>query len=164
MAGYTKLFSSLLTSSVWCEDNATRITWITLLALCDARGMVEGSIPGIANQAQLSVEDAQRAMGKLMGPDPYSRTPDHDGRRIEAVRGGWIILNYLDYRNKLQEKEGSKARAMRESRARKSDSATNGNTLPKVTLPASAYRCASALDGGTCISNKGGFDVPEPED
>ena len=163
MAGYSKLFSSILTSSVWCEDNATRITWITLLALCDAKGVVEGSIPGLANQAQLSVEDTRQAVAKLMAPDPDSRTPEHEGRRIEAIRGGWRILNYLDYRSRLQEKEGSKAKAMRESRERKAAGATSGNALPNVTLPASAFEdaSASAFEEGTCTSNRG-FKVPEP--
>lgn len=57
-----------------------------------------------------------------------------EGRRLLAIPGGWQIVNYLDYRNRLQEKDGSKARAMRESRERKKAS----NTLPNVTLPASA--------------------------
>jgi len=160
MAGYSKLFSSILTSSVWCEDNATRITWITMLALCDARGVVEGSIPGLANQAQLSIEDTEKAVAKLLAPDPYSRTPEHEGRRIEPIRGGWIILNYLDYRNRLQEKEGSKARAMRESRARKHERVTGGNALPEVTLPAFAYPGDGHIKGTTDLR---GFDIGDDQ-
>ena len=33
-----------------------------------------------------------------MSPDQYSRTQDHEGRRIEAVEGGWRLLNHAKYR------------------------------------------------------------------
>lgn len=160
MAGYSKLFSSIVTSSIWCEDNITLRVWIAMLATCDANGIVEGSIPGFASLARVSTGEMRSAIERLLSPDPDSRTPEHEGRRIEAIRGGWRILNYLDYRSRLQEKEGSKAKAMRESRERKVNTVTSGNALPKVTLPASAS--ASAYAGGTCISNRG-FEVPEPE-
>jgi hypothetical protein len=137
MAGYSKLFSSIITSTIWCEDNATRIVWIAMLATCDAYGKVEGSIPGFASLARVSVDEMRFAIGRLSSPDPESRTPDNEGRRISSIPGGWQILNYSNYRERLQEKDGSKARAMRESRERRR--VTTGNALPKVTLPASAY-------------------------
>jgi hypothetical protein len=100
MAGYTKLFSSIVTSSIWQEDNATRIVWITMLATADARGVVEGAVPGLAHIARVELDECQRALHKLQQPDPYSRTQDFDGRRIEVVEGGWRILNYVYYREK----------------------------------------------------------------
>ena len=30
MAGYSKLFSSIVTSSIWCEDNITLRVWIAI--------------------------------------------------------------------------------------------------------------------------------------
>lgn len=98
MPGYTKLFSSIVTSTVWCEDDATVRVWIALLAMADAGGMVEGSIPGFANLARVPVEKMREALAKLEAPDQDSRTPDNEGRRIETVRGGWRILNYTAYR------------------------------------------------------------------
>ena len=43
MNGFTKLFQSILTSSVWSEDNETRIVWITMLALADQNGSVSAT-------------------------------------------------------------------------------------------------------------------------
>jgi hypothetical protein len=40
-----------------------------------------------------------------------------EGRRLEAVPGGWRVLNYLEYREKGQEKAGSRARYFRGRRA-----------------------------------------------
>lgn len=169
MAGYSKLFSSIVTSSVWCEDNTVLRVWIAMLATCDHRGIVEGGVPGFASLCRISCDEMRRALQILSSPDPDSRTPDNDGKRIEAIKGGWRILNYLEYRNRLQEKEGSKSRAMRECRARKKLE-TDGNALPSVTtcggdvtLPASASAYAYEKEYIKHVGTKKGrgFEVPE---
>jgi len=48
----------------------------------------------------VSVEQMVAAIDKFSSPDPYSRTPDNEGRRIETIEGGWVILNYTRYREK----------------------------------------------------------------
>lgn len=100
--GFTKLFSSIVTSSIWGEDDKTRIIWITMLALADADGYVAASIIGLANIARTSIEDTQKAIDKLASPDRYSRTKDHDGRRIIEAQGGYFILNYSVYRDRAR--------------------------------------------------------------
>ena len=59
MTGYTKLFSSILASTIWDEDAPTRLVWITLLAMSDKNRTVEGSIPGLAHQARVSLAELQ---------------------------------------------------------------------------------------------------------
>jgi hypothetical protein len=98
--GFTKLFSSIVTSTIWQEDDTTRIVWITLLALADAQGRVEGSVPGLAHIAHVGLPECEHALERLSSPDPYSRTRDFEGRRIEAIDGGWRILNYTKYRER----------------------------------------------------------------
>jgi hypothetical protein len=119
LAGFSKLFASIVTSSVWVEDDATVRVWIAMLATCDADGLVQGSIPGFANLAKVSVEQMEHAVQRLSAADRYSRTPDFEGRRIEAFEGGWRVLNYPRYREVAQAKEGSNAPAMRAYRKRK---------------------------------------------
>jgi hypothetical protein len=119
VAGYAKLFGSLLTSSVWCEDNVTRVVWITMLAAADADGVVEGSVPGFARLANVTVDELRAALAKLSAPDPDSRTLDKEGRRIEAIEGGRQVVNYAKYRQQAQAKEGSRAPYYREYRRRK---------------------------------------------
>lgn len=116
MAGWTKLFSSIVTSSVWCEDHATLRVWVAMLATADAEGLVEGSIPGFANLCRVTVEEMRTAVARLAGPDKDSRTKTHDGRRIEAFDGGWRIVNHKQYREMAQEKEGSRAPYFRKYR------------------------------------------------
>jgi len=103
MTGYTKLFHSILASTIWREDDKTRIVWITLLAMANKYGVAEGSIPGLADMARVSIEDCEAALAKLEGPDKYSRTKENDGRRIEPVDGGWLLLNHAKYRAKMNQ-------------------------------------------------------------
>ena len=102
-SGYTKLFGSIVASTIWREDDKTRIVWITLLALSDKDGYVAGSIPGLADLARVSIPECEQALEKLQQPDKYSRSPEHDGRRLEVVEGGWLILNRAKYRDSCGE-------------------------------------------------------------
>lgn len=102
---FTKLFSSITESTIWCEDSDTRIVWVTMLAMADRKGRVWASIPGLANRARVPLEAAEKALGRFMSPDKYSRTPDYDGRRIEPIDGGWQLLNYEKYRAMRDEEE-----------------------------------------------------------
>lgn len=98
MTGYTKLFSSIVGSTIWRADNETRIVWVTLLALADRDGCVEASIPGLADFARVSLPACERAIQALEAPDQYSRSKDLDGRRIMPIDGGWQLVNHAKYR------------------------------------------------------------------
>ncbi len=95
---FTKLFTSITESTIWSEDDQTRLVWITMLAMADRRGRVWGSIPGLANRARVSVEACERALDKFKQPDKYSRTSNNEGRRVEDMDGGWVLLNHGKYR------------------------------------------------------------------
>ena len=100
---YTKLFSSITESTIWQEPAATRIVWITMLAMCDRLGRVHASIPGLASRAKVTLAEAEDALVRFMAPDKYSRTKDHEGRRIREIDGGWLLLNHAKYRDMRDE-------------------------------------------------------------
>src|SRR3990167_8495528 len=103
--GYTKLFSSIIGSTIWREPDHVRIVWITMLALKDRFDVVEASLPGLADFARVSLEQCQAALRVLSEPDEYSRTKTNEGRRIQAMEGGWYVLNGEKYRQKMNEDE-----------------------------------------------------------
>lgn len=105
MSGYTKLFNSIIASTIWSEPDTVRIVWITLLAMVDRTGVVETSIPGLSVLARVSQEDCEKAIAVLEAPDKYSRNQQWEGRRIKKTEGGWVILNYAMYRAKLSADE-----------------------------------------------------------
>jgi hypothetical protein len=94
---YTKLFSSITESTVWGEAYATRIVWVTMLAMADAQGNVYGAVPGLARRANVTLQEVEAALSAFLAPDPYSRTKDDDGRRIEEIDGGWHLINHGKY-------------------------------------------------------------------
>ncbi len=98
MSGFTKLFSSLVHSTVWREDMHVKVVWITMLALADRNGEVQVSLPGLADASRVTIEQCQEAIARLSSPDQFSRTKANEGRRIEEIDGGWAVLNYLKYR------------------------------------------------------------------
>ena len=118
---YTKLFSSIITSTIWMEDDRTRLVWITMLALADKNGEVQGSIPGLARLAGVPVEDCRAAILKFMSPDRDSRTKDDEGRRIEEIDGGWHLLNHRKYREMASRDEAKEANAARQKRFREKE-------------------------------------------
>lgn len=102
---FAKLFSSITESSLWSEPKEVRLLFVTMLAKADQSGFVEASIPGLARVANLSVEETELSLDCLQSPDKYSKNPDNEGRRVLAVPGGFVLLNYEDYRARRSTEE-----------------------------------------------------------
>lgn len=117
---YNKLFTKILDSSIWLETTPTRIVWITLLAAMDQDGYAHFSAIGnLAARAGVSQEEAAAAVEALLSPDPNSANPANDGRRIERIPGGFVILNAREYANIRD--EGTRKAYMRNYMAAKRD-------------------------------------------
>lgn len=116
---FAKLFSSITESTVWREDDHTRILWITMLAMANKNGYVFGSVPGLADRARIPLQSCVDALGKFQSPDEWSRTKEFEGRRIQEVDGGWQLLNYQKHRAIRDEEERREymRNFMREKRA-----------------------------------------------
>lgn len=142
MAGYTKLWSSLIQSTVWREDMHVKVVWITMLALSDQHGLVMSSVPGLADAARVSIGQCVEALDKLSSPDEWSRTKEHEGRRIEACDGGWLLLNHGKYRS-MQDAEERREKvklAVRRHRARIS----SGNVINVIDCNQSNHEKSQA--------------------
>jgi len=125
---YTKLFQSILTSTIWGEDHATLRVWITMLAMADKNGEVVATIPGLARVACVTIQEVEHALEKFQSPDKYSRTPDDEGRRIEQNEDGWVLINYEKYR-KMASKEDQKAKSAERVRKYRERQKRNGKSL-----------------------------------
>lgn len=125
---FVKLFSSILASTVWAgQPPGTKLMWVTMLAMSNAKGEVFGAIPGLAHQAGVTLQEALVAVDTFLSPDQYSRDKEHEGRRIKAIDGGWQLLNYTKFRelkNEEQIKE-AKRRYMTNRRKRIAQSTVN---------------------------------------
>ena len=133
MTGFTKLFSGIVYSTIWQEPLHTRVVWVTMLALADARGQVAASLPGLAKASGVTLDECQDALDTLQSPDKYSRSKEYEGRRIEEIDGGWSILNYLKYRElrHADERRIQNREAVARHRARVSNVSNVSHGKPK---------------------------------
>ncbi len=96
---YNKLFTKILDSSIWLESTTTRIVWLTMIAMMDEAGFVQlAAVGNVAARARVSLSAAETAIKTLEAPDAASSDQDHEGRRLERVPGGWLVLNAQKYR------------------------------------------------------------------
>ncbi len=134
MSGYTKLFGSIIGSTIWNEDPATCKIWITMLALANADGIVEASVPGLAHLARIELSVTLRALQVLESPDEHSRTKDFEGRRIIPIDGGWKILNHSKYRALGSKDNANNANALRQKRWREKQRQIESNKRNAVDV------------------------------
>jgi hypothetical protein len=171
MTGYTKLFPSIVHSTVWRAPNATRLVWITMLALADRDGQVEASLPGLADAARVSLDECTEALQYLQQPDPWSRTKDFQGRRIVPTDGGWLLLNHEKYRRKLDAEDRKTRAAERQKRHRdrrrdvtERDSNAASRDVTEVTTKQRAAATSSATAEAGSPSESGTLTYSPPDD
>lgn len=63
-------------------------------------GFVAAASVGIIHRAMVDRAEGIQAMIQLGEPDPESKSKKFDGRRLVRVDGGFIALNYIDYRDR----------------------------------------------------------------
>lgn len=125
-----------------------------MLAMADRDGYVAASIPGLAVLARVPIESVVIAMESFISPDEWSRTKDHQGRRIEERDGGWVLLNYEKYRTTddmehVRQKSAERTRRYRDKRKRHGDATVTPVTQNHpiaAPAPAPAPTTASPQD------------------
>jgi len=63
-------------------------------------GFVDAAGIGIVRRALVDTELGLDALERLGSTDPESRTADFEGRRMIRINGGYLILNFMKYRDK----------------------------------------------------------------
>lgn len=136
---YNKIFTKILDSSIWLEPDATRIVWLTCIAAMDEDGFCAFAAPAnLARRANVDPKKCAAALSTLESPDPNSSDPEHDGRRLERVPGGWVVLNAAKYRELVTRefsRENTRIRVKRHRDKRNTQTVTE--TLQTVTSNAS---------------------------
>ena len=122
---FVKLDTGILNSTLWLDRNCREI-FITSLLMASPKeftepqeaisvrsldksgfvipagwyGFIEAAGIGIVNRALLPAEEGMDALERLCSIDTESRSPQFEGRRLARVDGGYIVLNYMKYRDK----------------------------------------------------------------
>ncbi len=150
---YNKLFSKIVDSSIWLEPTPTRIVWLMFIAVMNEDGFVQfASVANVAYRARITDEEAEQAIQILEGPDPNSADEDNDGRRIEKVPGGWIVLNAQKYRDLVTREMVREQTRIRVARKREKDKGVTECNAP--VTPRNARVTPSDTDTDTDTDTK----------
>lgn len=143
---FVKLFNQILDSSI-ADDRRLRHFFTDILLCCDAQGYVMMTEAAISRRIGTSIDEVTWGLAELMKPDPRSKTPDHEGRRIEAVEGsgyGWRIINFEAYKSlrsneDMREKTKERVRRFRSKKgeivASEATPPTPKKEAPPIELP-----------------------------
>jgi len=102
--GYAKLYN-ITDSSIMQESETTRLMFLTMLSMADFNGFFKGTEEGLKHKMRIdSKKQFDLSMIVLQSPDPNSTNKHEDGKRI-IYQGDnrWWIVNYVDYRTKVDE-------------------------------------------------------------
>lgn len=120
-------------------DPDAQLVFVYMLANCDRDGVVDKTQEVITALTGIPLFRVRKAVVRLESPDPRSRTPDQEGRRIvrldEHRDWGWLIVNRQKYRAMIDEDARREQNRERARRCRDRDchapsrSVTLGNAL-----------------------------------
>jgi hypothetical protein len=107
MITWTPVFSKLVNSSVWSEPDFVCKVFITLLALKDADHVVRHTAYALGRLCWPGDPEGEarvlKALKILESPDRKRIEPQpYEGRRIEKVEGGWLMLNGQFYEDLMR--------------------------------------------------------------
>lgn len=97
---YARIFVQILDSSI-AEDFTTRHVFEDFLKLCDRNGIVDMTRHALSRRLNVPLDILNACITKLEAPDPSSRDPESEGRRLIPLDQhrdwGWQITNYEKY-------------------------------------------------------------------
>lgn len=109
------------------------VTFQQMLILADRFGDVDCTAEVISRRTLIPLEIIEKGIEELLKPDPHSRDPKEEGRRIVPINPdrswGWHIVNYGKYAaiRSAEERREYKARYYREHVApKRKQGGTNG--------------------------------------
>jgi len=154
---FVKLDTGILNSTLWVERECRDI-FITALLMAEPfetlipmqqicvnsldltgwqvppgwYGFVAAAGPGIIRRAIVEQDVGLLALERLGNPDPASRSTVYEGRRMVRVDGGYIILNFITYREK-DATTADRSKRWRERQRMKGDQSALSNGRHAVT-------------------------------
>lgn len=130
---YTPLWSGVVDSSLWDEPDPVVKVFVTMLAIKDPDFVVRKTAYQIGRCARKTEAEVLEALEVLSSPDTKRLEPQpHEGRRLERVSDGWLILNGKKYQEKMREEaeraRWRKAQAAKREREKKPKPSHNGSS------------------------------------
>ena len=140
METYAPLFASIVESSLWKQPLHVRVLFVTMLPRKDWDHVVRVSDHHLKNMANITDDQTMDGLRILSSPDTSTTIPQpFDGRRIERVEEGWLILNGDKYQRMMKQlnQRAMGAKRKREQRERDLVKNTKARSRPlrSVVVP-----------------------------
>lgn len=147
---YGKIFASMFKGSLYGQWEAI-VTFTVMIVLADQHGEVDMTPEALAASTSIPLDIIRKGIADLEAPDPKSRTPDEEGRRIVRVSEdrdwGWRITNYAHYRamRSAEERREYMRQYQRKRRAASKPESTGASTpVNNVTQAVSSKQYAGS--------------------
>lgn len=176
---YGKVFESIYDGTLHGHWQAI-VTMQQLIVLANQDGVVDITPQSISSRTSIPLDIIEKGLEHLAKPDPHSRTPGDDGRRIVLLDDhrpwGWRLVNHAKYRalrDQEQKREADRTRIAEKRVAEKlnknSSVAIGSQSVAKVAHT-DTYADADTEAGKTsapsasrvAASGKNGHDVLDP--
>jgi hypothetical protein len=108
--------------------------WVTMLALQDSDHVVRKNLYQLGRAARKKEEEVAMALAVLSSPDTKRKGQEYEGRRVQKVDGGWLILNGQYYEEMMRRvsRQVYQAKWARENRAKKAQGARDSKAEVSV--------------------------------
>ena len=134
---YGKVFDSIYDGTLYGHWEAI-VTMQQLIVLATPDGIVEMTPQALSARTSIPFDIIEKGLKVLSEPDPYTRTPGEDGKRIVLIDDhrpwGWRIVNHGKYsrlRDIKQKRENDRAR-IADKRKKIKDVATVSHIVANV--------------------------------
>ena len=105
---FGKIFEQIFDSSI-IEDRDVAYVFMSMIILSDEDGTLDITRPALARRINVDADTLDRALEVLEAPDPLSRSPEMDGRRIAQLDDhrawGWFVVNKKVYAKRCSREE-----------------------------------------------------------
>jgi hypothetical protein len=147
---FTPLWSGIVDSSLWDEPDYVVKVFVTMLAIKDPDFIVRKTAYQIARQARKTEAEVLEALKILAAPDTKRLEPQpYNGRRLEKVKDGWLILNGEKYQEKMvqhfKRARWARAQAAKRERDRQKKGPTGSETASAKAYGDGDLETADAL-------------------
>lgn len=123
---YGKVFESIYDGTLAGHWQAI-VTMQQLIVLADENGVVDMTADAISRRTTIPLKIIEAGLDHLARPDPLTRTPGEDGRRIVLLDDhrpwGWRLVNHAKYRalRNLEQKREADRQRIAEKRKKNRD-------------------------------------------
>lgn len=135
---YGKIFESMYDGTLASKGPwQALVTFQQMIVLADQDGVVDMTAHAIARRTSIPLEIIETGLVELMKPDPDSRTPDDEGRRIITVEAhrnwGWQIVNHAKYRDMRKAEDRREYLRLAQAKRREGLKSTSVNTRQQLS-------------------------------